>query len=504
MALHPRTGNLSVATLTILGLVGSLSSVPLRADVWVFEPSISLDQRFDDNYYLIADGDGSLSATRAVGELGLSRETEATSYSGLVRVDALLTTSNDYGDEGLDSNQIAAFEAVHRTARSRYGALFTFTQDTPSRDIAADLSEDSLATDTSFDLTEFSNVARKQITFEPSYQYDLSRRLEFDTSLTLTSVDHELPDSQDVIYQRYLETFERQEDGSFNGTPLSYDEVTIDDVVTPFKASGELDDYDEAEFDIGFKYKLTPITTVSTTLAYSYYEGEVEPDAYAIIDYDDEEADPDYPFDIRRNPRRESISTTTTFKLGAEHALTPTLRVGGDVGVYTNTTDLTDTLRQEDRPGEDISERVAALETESDGWLASVSMRYDAGRTRYVARFAVDVEPSSSGTQVETNELTGEFYHTLSPRLDFQLRGRAYEPDRLGAVAEDSYSRRFISIEPKIQWQLAREWTVAAAYRYRRQKARVDPVSAESNAILLSLKYTPSSRVRDAVEANGL
>jgi hypothetical protein len=45
---------------------------------------------------------------------------------------------------------------------------------------------------------------------------------------------------------------------------------------------------------------------------------------------------------------------------------------------------------------------------------------------------------------------------------------------------------------------------VGAAYRYRRQKAQIDPVSAESNAILLSLKYTPPSEIRDAAQANGL
>jgi hypothetical protein len=121
-----------------------------------------------------------------------------------------------------------------------------------------------------------------------------------------------------------------------------------------------------------------------------------------------------------------------------------------------------------------------------------------------VGKFSVDVQPSSSGSQVETQELTGDIFRIINPRLNFSLRARAYEPDRLGANEEDRFARRFISIEPKIDWKYARNWTVSAAYRYRRQKARIDPVPAESNAILLSLKYTPPSKIRDAATANGL
>ncbi|MGQ7845459.1 hypothetical protein ACUNV4_13330 [Granulosicoccus sp. 3-233] len=507
MALFNRSGNNCVSTLTILSLSASLVSLPAVADVWVFEPSISLDQRFDDNYYLIPAGDGSLSATRAVGELGLSRESQATSYRGLVRVDGLLTTSNDNGDEGLDSNQIAAAEAVHRTARSRYGVLVTFTQDTPSRDIAADLSDSSsLASDTGLDLTQSSNVARQEWVIEPSFEYDLTRRLAFDSQLTYTTVDHDLPDPQDAIYRRYIDTFPRSADGSFDGVPLSYNEVTIDDVGSVFTPSGELDDFEEAELEMGFRYKYTPITTFSVTASYSHYTAEVEPDTLAFIPFEDLISDPDEK-DIRRKARRDSISTTATFKLGIERFLTRTLLLGVDGGVYTNTTDLSDTLRATDIPegGSPIpQESLDALETETDGWLASVSLTYDAGVTRYAGKFAVDVEPSSSGTQVETHELTGTLDRVLSPRLNLSVRARAYEPDRLGAISNDRFARRFISFQPKIEWKASRNWTVSAAYRYRRQKAQIDPVSAESNAILLALKYTPPSEVRDAAEANGL
>ena len=178
MTLFNGSRNNALGCLAVAGLTASMVSLPALADVWVFDPSITLDQRFDDNYYLIPDADGSLAATRVVGEVGLSRESQAASYRGLARIDGLLTTTNDNGDEGLDSNQYLAFDANLRSARSRYGILTSFKQDTPSRDIAADLSDaDNLSSDTGLDLTQSSNVARQEFIIEPRYEYDLSRRL---------------------------------------------------------------------------------------------------------------------------------------------------------------------------------------------------------------------------------------------------------------------------------------------------------------------------------------
>ncbi|ASJ76425.1 hypothetical protein [Granulosicoccus antarcticus] len=506
MASFNRSRNKAVRCLAVAGLTTSVVCLPALADVWVFDPSISLDQRLDDNYYLIADADGNLAATRAVGELGVSRESQSASYRGLARIDALLTTTNDNGDEGLDSNQYLAFDAKLRSARSRYGVLASFKQDTPSRDIAADLSDtDSLSTDTGLDdLSQSSNVGRQEYIIEPKFDYDLSRRLILTTKATLSQVNHDLPDTQDAIYRQYIAAFPRLADGSFDGTPLSYSEVTIEDAGKPFTPSGELDDYNENEIDIGLRFKQSTITTLTATASYSHYTAEVEPNAYAIIPFGDLVSDPSEK-DILRKPKRDAVSTTATFKLGYERSLTPTLKFVVDGGVYTNTTDESDTLRAEDRPGEEIPQDLLdSLESNNDGWLASVSLTYDAGQTRYTVKYAVDVEPSSSGSQVETNELTGDLQRTISPRLNFSLRGRAYEPDRLGVNQDDEYARRFISVEPRIEWKAARNWTIAAAYRYRRQKARIAAASAESNAILLSLKYTLPSEVRDEAKANGL
>ena len=480
---------MAIVSGALLTMMAGLTSQSLQADVWVLEPSVALDQRIDDNYYLLpTDSESSLTATRAVGELGFSRQSRVYSIKGIARVDALLITETDVGDENLDSNQIFGILGKRRTARSRYGARFNFTRDTPSRDIGADISDDSsIAEDTGLDEVQslFSNVIRNEGFIEANYAYDLTRRLTFDALASYTDVDHGLPSVEDVILQSFIDF--RSADPNASPTELRDDEV--------FTVDGELDDFVETDARLGLRYTLSPIVTVSVSANYSRQVSQIEVESA----FEDKMPDSSNRL-ILRNPRRDSISETTTLSLGYERQLTPILRFGVIGGVFNSTGDVTDTftiLREDLRAPDDDGR------TSTNGFLASIFVDYDAGRTKYKARFAVDVEPSSTGDQIETNELTGEAVHTLSPRLKVSLKGRAFEPDRLQATVDDRFARRFISIEPKVQWQYTRSWTVTAAYRYRRQRARVDPESSDSNAVLLAIKYSPPSKVGQAAAENG-
>ena len=478
----------------------------------MFEPSVSLDQRFDDNYRLDPFDPDEVSTTRAVGELGLSRESQTASVKGLLRADVLLTQAGDEdGGNDLDSNQVAAVETRFGTRLTRYGVDLGFKQDTPSRDIAGDLAVgDSVAIDTSA-IDQENDVARRRFTISPNVVHELGRRTSVEGRLTYTNVQHDLPDADDAIYEQYLRLLNNPnlpperlaELTDDDGGPLGRDAVTID-TVGVFTPTGELDDFDEVKLEAGVRYKLSPITTLSGFVTTSRYSAEVEPDPRAFIPFEDQVPD-DEERQIVRFPRRESISTTSSLRIGYDRALSPTLAIGLQAGLYLNTTDDNDTLRSGDRPPDDFGpdaqqrfdDALGTLETEEDGWLASVTLRKDAGLTRYVGRFAVDVQPSSVGSQVETQELTGEVFRRLSPLLDVSFRARAYEPDRLGANPDDEFARRFASFEPRVTWRFSREWTAGAAYRYRRQKSRAATESAESNALLFSIRWTPPSRVRD-------
>ena len=500
-----------------LGVALALAA-PAGADVWVLEPSVGLDQRFDDNYSLDPFNPDEVSATRAVGELGLSRESQTASVRGLLRADLLLTRAGEEdGGNDLESNQIAGIETRFGTRRTRYGVDLGFKQDTPSRDIAGDLVVgESVATDTGT-VDQENDVARRRFTISPTLVHELSRRTSLEGRVTYTDVRHDTADPDDLIYEQYLallnnpnlppERFDELTNGT--GEPLPPGEVTIE-TTGPFTPTGELDDFREVELEAGVRYKLSPIVTLSATVATSRYVAEVEPDPRAFVPFEDLVSD-GAERDIRRKPRRESVSETSSLRLGYDRALSPTLAVGLQAGLYVNRTDDNDTLRIEDRPPDEIfaspedaafvqgqfDERFGTLESSENGWLANVTLRKDAGLTRYVGRFAVDVQPSSAGSQVETQELIGEVFREINPLLDLSLRARAYEPDRLGAKPDDEFARRFISVEPRVAWRFARDWEAGASYRYRRQKSRAVAESADSNALLFFLRWTAPSRVRD-------
>ena len=503
----------SFAPCALVAAVCATLATPATADVWVFAPSVALDQRFDDNYSLDVFDPDSVSATRAVGELGLSRESQTFSVKGLLRGDVLLTSDEDEDGTDLDSNQIAGVETRFGGRLTRFGVDLGFKQDTPSRDIAGDLTVgESVAADTST-IDQESDVARRRFTVAPSVVRELGRRTSVEGRVTYTNVQHDLSDARDLILEQYngllanfdalpQELQDRLVDD--DGDRLPADQVTID-TVGPFTPTGELDDFEEVRLDVGLRYKLSPVTTLSGFVSTSRYEAEVEPDDLAFVPFEDLQEDSEER-DIRREPRRESVSTTTSLRIGYDRALSRTLVIGVEGGVYVNSTDDNDTLRPDDlAPPEfgfgeqyerQFAERLGTLDTDENGWLANITLTKDAGLTRYVGRFAVDVQPSSVGSQVETQELTGEVFRRIDPLIDVSFRARAYEPDRLGANADDEFSRRFLSLEPRVTWRFTRAWTAQASYRYRRQKSRALPDSAESNAVLFSIRWTPPSQVQ--------
>lgn len=478
------------------------------ADVWVFEPSAAIDQRFDDNYTIDQDNPDQTVATRLVGTLGLSREAPSAVFAGLLRVDGLITNSNSRGGE-LNSNRVAFLSSQFTTARSEYGIGLNYKLDTPSRDISADITDLSVvAADTGANVTQDSNVARERWVISPNWRYNLTRLTTFEADLSFTKVTHELPSAEDALRTRWL---------AINpGLPVP-DPITIEDTGF-FTVDDELDDFNEAGIDIGIRSKLSPISTISFFAGYSDFVAQVEPDVRAIIPFEDTIAAPDNK-DIRRKQKRERRSNTATFRIGYDRAFTPTLNVGIQAGIYTNETDDTNLLRPTDSVGFDendqaydeqgrptvpaTQEQIDELVSESSGYLANITATKSTGVTKYSAKFGVDVLPSDTGSQVESLEAIVDIYRQLGPLLDFSFRVRAYEPDALKADADDEFSRRFLSLEPKLIWRFNRAWTVAGSYRYRRQKSQAAVSSGESNALLFSLKYTPPSAIRDAELGDG-
>ena len=475
--------NRNLAAWTLSGML--LAPTYALADVWVFEPSAALDQRVDDNYTIDTETPDPVNATRLVGSIGLSRESQNTAFKGLLRVDGLLQQSENDSSE-LSSNQILFLDTKVSSERTTYGIGINFKQDTPSRDISADITDLSVtAADTGASVSQDENVARQRLVLSPNWNYKLSRRTSIDTRLTYTTVKHELPSVEEAALKQF-------------GTAEGVAEFLTNEQLV-FLVEDELDNFKEAAFTIGMKHSWSPLVDLTASVSYKDYQSEVELDKNNVfLAFEDELVD-SRERRIRRKPKRTSKSTTTTINLGFERALSQTLKIGFSVGAYANTKDDTDLIRPDDViVSADIDQALADATATENGWLGGMTLTKTTGLTRYSARFGVDVLPSDIGAQVESLDLVGDMVREINPRMDFAMRARAYEPDTINATGADKFSRRFISIEPKIIWQYSRAWTVAGSYRYRRQKSRADTNSGESNAFLISLKYTPPSAIRDA------
>ena len=81
----------------------------------------------------------------------------------------------------------------------------------------------------------------------------------------------------------------------------------------------------------------------------------------------------------------------------------------------------------------------------------------------------------------------------LSPRWRFSLVAHRYKNER-SSGRTGTYDRQYLSVSPGIQYKLDREWSLAATYRYRYQKYEINPDSATSNALLMTLSYRPLSK----------
>lgn len=498
MTVHRPTLRLAVAVVLWLPVIA-------QANVWVFEPSAAIDQRFDDNYTIDPDSPDGVSATRVVGTLGLSREAQSAKFTGLVRVDGLVTQS-DTNNSSLSSNQVLFLKSEFTQERSKFEIGFNIKRDTPSRDISADLTDiSSVASDTGASVTQDNNVARTRLLLSPNWQYNLTRRTTLETSLDFTQVAHETPSANDTLLNRW---YESAQPGDVPPNPITIEDTGF------FTVRDELDDFKEIALNFGVKNQLSPITTLSFFAGFSRYSAMTEPNPIARIPFEQTIPDDEVP-DIRRNPKRLSLSTTSTFRIGYDRAFTETLNVGFQVGIYSNKIDDTDLLRANDPHDFQFDPNLSDAQADAkfqealnnrissnSGYLANVTATKSTGLTQYSAKFGVDVLPSDVGSQVESLEVIGDLFRVVNPLLDFSFRVRAYEPDAFNAAGDNKFARRFLSMEPKLIWRFTRAWTTAASVRYRRQKSQSATRSGDSTALLFSLKYTPPSAIRDAQAAN--
>lgn len=472
------TANVAVATLLLF------CGFPLSADVWVFEPSVGLDQRFDDNYRLEPFRERGVASTRAIASGELSRESKTFAFRGQARVDALVAVNEDIDDE-LSSNQVLFFDARRLQPRSTFGVTFTFKRDTPSRDISADITDLSqTASDTGASVTQDENVSRKRFVLNPEFSYKLSRLSQVTFGLTYTDVQHGLPSVQDAIDRQVAATIANENaPQELVDALLALDRPAEINDIGRFTIADELDDFTESLVEINYRRQFSRIDTFTSLVSFSAFEAQSE-----VVDTPEIDRDPDpRQENILRNPRVATTVDTIRLVLGYERLFSPTLTGGIQVGYFT---------ADSDSFGE---------QSTNDGYTLVLSAAKNAGIHQFKGRFGIEVFPSDIGDVVESLEAIGDYQRQMTRLATFHLRLRAFEPD---AVSDnnnsDRFARRFFSMEPKVIWGFKRGWTAAGAYRYRRQKSQAETKSGESHALLFSINYSPPSAIADARRKEGV
>jgi hypothetical protein len=126
--------------------------------------------------------------------------------------------------------------------------------------------------------------------------------------------------------------------------------------------------------------------------------------------------------------------------------------------------------------------------TSDTGFTAALSGTKTAGLTTFTGALERFAAPSVSGNLVETDQLVLNVSRILSERFSFLLRSRFFETEAINELASGA-NRRFIAIQPRLQYALSPAWALETAYEYRREKEFAETESADSNAVFLSLVW---------------
>lgn len=130
--------------------------------------------------------------------------------------------------------------------------------------------------------------------------------------------------------------------------------------------------------------------------------------------------------------------------------------------------------------------------TEKDssmGFLSDITVNYKGERLVSSIYWKSSLTPSTQGQLNEQNTVGLNLAYQLTERLDANIETRYIVTE--AASTDDSVERKNLHIEPYLSWQMAPDWTLVGAYRYRLQDTDSSVLnrSVDSNSFTLSINY---------------
>jgi len=407
LCLQKRQGSLFMCFVCVAS-VSALFSNSAMAAVWLFDPTVTLSQEYDDNYRLATNSsnEDEVWTTKLSGELALKGKSERLDLRALLRLDAINYSGDDSDIDDKNNQSLRLTSAYKATERNKFllkGSFFRDTLIRTTRSIFDPLPDDGIGFDPNQDVDADvvrDSVRRERFRIRPGWNYLLNES----TSLGLQYAYRDVSYSGDDADQGLVEY-----DSQFIGANISK--------------------------------RVTEKDTVTANISESYYR-------------------PDNDRDV------DTLAVTLGWVHKFSESFRMDLKIGGRDSDFENTEESSDS-----------------------GFVGNIGVTKRTDRTRYRVSIQRRESPSSSGNQVEVDEIEVNIRREISEKLSFGFDGRFFDTETTNNINSNN-NREYISLEPKLSWRFLPSWKAAAGYTYREEDLD-DGGSGDSNAVFIKISWSP-------------
>jgi len=127
-------------------------------------------------------------------------------------------------------------------------------------------------------------------------------------------------------------------------------------------------------------------------------------------------------------------------------------------------------------------------------WVANATIRKQLERTSVTFDASRAINPSGFGLLIETDRIGVTIGHQLTENLSASITGQAIVSSGVATVGSGTsfVQQRYISAQPKLTWKINDWWGAEAWYSYGRRDVDSLNITAMSNAVSVTITYTPA------------
>lgn len=114
-------------------------------------------------------------------------------------------------------------------------------------------------------------------------------------------------------------------------------------------------------------------------------------------------------------------------------------------------------------------------------------------RGRITGKVERSLSPSGSGNIVESDVFALRVTKPISERTALMLQSQYVSNGSSDGAQGGNNGRDYFRIEPGLRYSLSETWSIDLSYTYRWEDREQEVSSADSNAVYLSVNYTPLS-----------